>query len=151
MQKFLVSNGTDIQDVERTHRVSDNGRTCFAGSPSRLVRSFTSHLYIVCASPTHILRKRSCLEKRCTRMSAGVATRNRGMGTNSLLCLILNLRGDRFGKCLIVLILSVNDENSKLGYTCAYPNDKCPNLDCRHDESSRSCKTVGSSSEAGEK
>ena len=43
---------------------SESGRTCwFAGSPSRLVRSLTSVLYMLCARPTHNDLNFSCLEK----------------------------------------------------------------------------------------
>ena len=41
---------------------SESGRTCwFAGSPSKLVRSFTSVLYMLCARFTHIDLNVGCL------------------------------------------------------------------------------------------
>jgi len=43
---------------------SESGRTCwFAGSPSRLVRSFTSVLYMLCARFTHIDLNVGCLSE----------------------------------------------------------------------------------------
>ena len=41
---------------------SERGRTCwFAGSPSKLVRSFTSVRYMLCARFTHIDLNFGCL------------------------------------------------------------------------------------------
>jgi hypothetical protein len=47
--------------MRRTHRVSDSGLTCLAGSPSIFVRSFTSARYSLCASSTQNSRNLGCL------------------------------------------------------------------------------------------
>lgn len=92
-------NGKGSKGLEGTYRVSESGRTCFAGSPRRPVRSLTSYLYIVCARPTHMFRNPSCLRPRmkAEQRSGGVgASGCPGRVAHSLFRLVLYLGGDWF-------------------------------------------------------